>query len=263
MGGGTRAAAGFLHAHVPRSGARERPTRRCPRMRSFPMTVWKSMLRPIWTRESGHESRAHARGSRRVRAHGGGDRQLRRRPHRAIANCCRRFCEAAREHALAAVRADLRSASGMRSSRRNARRVCFRTQGERCTLHGARRESKMFSSCPSRGPFSRWTPAEFVERVLAKAFHAQAVMVGENFRFGHHQAGNTRVLADLGSHFGFETHMVSPVKLRGRVVSSSEIRRAIEAGKVGAGGRLLGRPYASRARWCRDTESARSKPCRR
>ena len=63
-------------------------------------------------------------------------------------------------------------------------------------------------------PFSRWTPADFVERVLVKGFHAKAVIVGENFRFGHHQAGNTRILAELGGHFGFETHIVNAVKLR-------------------------------------------------
>ena len=39
--------------------------------------------------------------------------------------------------------------------------------------------------------------------------------------------------------------MITPVKRRGRTVSSSEIRRAVEAGKVALAGRLLGRPYAT------------------
>jgi len=58
-----------------------------------------------------------------------------------------------------------------------------------------------------------WTPADFVERVLAKAFHAKAVIVGDNFRFGHRQAGDTRILAELGRHFGFETDVknIGPV----------------------------------------------------
>ncbi len=38
---------------------------------------------------------------------------------------------------------------------------------------------------------------------------------------------------------------MTPVKWRGRAVSSSEIRRAVESGKVALAARLLGRPYAT------------------
>ncbi len=116
------------------------------------------------------------------------------------------------------------------------------TLGERCTLL-AREGIENVLILPFTAAFSRRTPADFVERVLVKALHAQAVVLGENFRFGHRQAGDTRMLAELGGHFGFETHIVNAVKLRGRVVSSSEIRKNIEAGKVGLAGRMLGRPY--------------------
>jgi riboflavin kinase/FMN adenylyltransferase len=53
-----------------------------------------------------------------------------------------------------------------------------------------------------------------------------------------------QVLAGLGRELGFETEVVSPVKCRGRIVSSSGIRELIRAGKVGLAGRLLERPYA-------------------
>jgi riboflavin kinase/FMN adenylyltransferase len=49
----------------------------------------------------------------------------------------------------------------------------------------------------------------------------------------------------LGQIYGFETRVVTPVKARGRAVSSSEIRRAVESGKVALAARLLGRPYAT------------------
>ena len=117
------------------------------------------------------------------------------------------------------------------------------THRERCALL-AREGIENVLILPFTSVVSRWTPADFAERVLAKAFHAKAVIVGENFRFGHHQAGDTRVLAELGRHFGFETHVVNAVSLRGRVVSSSEIRKAIEAGYAGLAGRMLGRPFS-------------------
>jgi riboflavin kinase/FMN adenylyltransferase len=90
---------------------------------------------------------------------------------------------------------------------------------------------------------ARLTPEQFVEQMLVGDLHARIVMVGDNFRFGHKQAGDIKTLAELGSRFGFQTHIVGVVNCRGRVVSSSEIRRLIEAGGVAMAARLLDRPY--------------------
>lgn len=91
---------------------------------------------------------------------------------------------------------------------------------------------------------SRWTPEEFVKTVLVEAMQARAVMVGEDFRFGHKQAGTTEVLAQLGAHYGFEVDCIAPVNVRGERVSSSLVRQVTLAGKVNRACRLLGRPFA-------------------
>ncbi len=70
------------------------------------------------------------------------------------------------------------------------------------------------------------------------------VVVGENFHFGYQQAGNIKTLMELGARFGFETRVVEAVHRRGRVVSSSSVRRLIEAGNVARAARLLDRPYS-------------------
>jgi len=114
---------------------------------------------------------------------------------------------------------------------------------ERCSLM-AREGIEYVLVLPFTTEFSHWPPERFVERVLHQALHSRVVVVGENFRFGHKQAGDTAALEQFGQRFGFETRIVSPVKTRGRVVSSSAIRRAIEAGNVSLAGRLLGRCYA-------------------
>jgi riboflavin kinase/FMN adenylyltransferase len=97
-------------------------------------------------------------------------------------------------------------------------------------------------------PFTRelasLEPEDFVRQLLVGRLRAGAVLVGENFRFGHRQAGNARILADLGRQLGFETEVVSAVNCRGRLVSSSGIRQLIGAGSVGLAARLLQRPYA-------------------
>jgi riboflavin kinase/FMN adenylyltransferase len=97
-------------------------------------------------------------------------------------------------------------------------------------------------------PFTRelaaLEPADFVRRLLVERLRARAVLVGDNFRFGHRQAGDVRMLRDLGRQLGFETEVVAAVKWRGRVVSSSAIRELIGAGRVSLAARLLARPYA-------------------
>jgi len=117
------------------------------------------------------------------------------------------------------------------------------TQAQRCELI-ERENIESVVILPFTAEFSRLTPEEFAERVLAKALGARVVVVGENFCFGYRQSGDTEVLADLGLRLGFETRVLPPVKRRGRIVSSSEIRRAVESGRVQAAARQLERPYA-------------------
>lgn len=96
-------------------------------------------------------------------------------------------------------------------------------------------------------PFTRdvanLTPEEFVRSILVDKLAARAVLVGENFRFGHRAAGNIQTLRDLGAKYGFCIEAVTPVLRRGVVVSSSEVRRLIELGNVSAACRMLERPY--------------------
>src|SRR5579862_6585547 len=91
---------------------------------------------------------------------------------------------------------------------------------------------------------ARLTAEEFVEQVLVRKLGARAVVVGENFRFGNKQAGDTRLLRALGERLGFSTEVVSAVLCRGHRVSSSGLRQLVEAGEVARAERLLGRSYA-------------------
>ncbi len=91
---------------------------------------------------------------------------------------------------------------------------------------------------------ARLTPEEFAAEFLRDGLGARIVIVGENFRFGCKQAGDTKTLKELGSRFGFEVRLLETVKWRGRRVSSGEVRKLVAAGDVGIAGRLLGRPYA-------------------
>jgi riboflavin kinase/FMN adenylyltransferase len=97
---------------------------------------------------------------------------------------------------------------------------------------------------PFTEALARMSPEEFVRQILVEALGAKAVLVGENFRFGRGQAGDVRLLRELGRELDFLTEVIPAVTLRHSLVSSSEIRRLVDAGDVSRAGRLLGRPFA-------------------
>jgi phosphoribosyl 1,2-cyclic phosphate phosphodiesterase len=88
------------------------------------------------------------------------------------------------------------------------------------------------------------SPAEFVEQILVRDLCVRAILVGENFRFGHKQAGDVKLLSQLGAKYGFAVVIIHPVFYRGEVVSSTIIRREVAEGDVSHAARLLGRPFA-------------------
>jgi riboflavin kinase/FMN adenylyltransferase len=97
---------------------------------------------------------------------------------------------------------------------------------------------------PFTHDLAKLTPQEFVDQILVRDLQVRAVFVGENFRFGHKQAGNARMLLLLGAERGFDVIILPPVIHKGEVVSSTIIRREIACGDVAHAGRLLGRPFA-------------------
>ena len=90
---------------------------------------------------------------------------------------------------------------------------------------------------------------QFVEEVLVGCLQAVAVVVGEDFHFGHQREGNVDLLRKLGQAHGFD---VVPLPLIPRPdgidepVSSTAIRRALAGGDVARATAMLGRPFEAR-----------------
>jgi riboflavin kinase / FMN adenylyltransferase len=101
----------------------------------------------------------------------------------------------------------------------------------------------VFCVLPFSTEFSRLPPDEFVHVVLVEKLHAAAVVVGENFRFGHRAAGDFDELRTLGRKFGFSTEGVPMLRDDDVTLSSTFVRSSIDAGEVGQAARVLGRPH--------------------
>lgn len=90
---------------------------------------------------------------------------------------------------------------------------------------------------------SQWSPERFVEEVLVKALGARAVFVGANWRFGKGASGNADLLVELGRELGFDAEPVALEEVAGERVSSSRIRKTVEAGDMRLAAEMLGRPF--------------------
>ena len=86
-------------------------------------------------------------------------------------------------------------------------------------------------------------PEDFVDQILVRELQVRAVVVGDNFRFGHRQAGDVKLLRELGMRQGFEVVVHTPVMLGREIVSSTLVRKLVAEGDVRHAARALGRPF--------------------
>lgn len=73
---------------------------------------------------------------------------------------------------------------------------------------------------------------DFVKEILVSKLNAKKIIVGYDFNFAKNKEGNTTVLKNLSSEFGFELEVVKPIKIKGQRVSSTLIRDLILKGRV-------------------------------
>jgi len=101
----------------------------------------------------------------------------------------------------------------------------------------------VFCVLPFTVELSRMPPAEFVHELLVERLHVAAVVVGENFTFGHKAAGDVDLLRTLGRRFGFTIEGAGLLSQGEVTFSSTYIRSCIDAGDVAAAAEALGRPH--------------------
>lgn len=90
--------------------------------------------------------------------------------------------------------------------------------------------------------FSNLEPEDFIARLRAASPLLSRICVGQGWRFGRARRGDAALLHKWGD--SFQTTGVDPVSVDGRVVSSTIIRQAVEAGDLATARKLLGRDYA-------------------
>ncbi|MGZ8251354.1 MAG: bifunctional riboflavin kinase/FAD synthetase [Methylophilaceae bacterium] len=94
--------------------------------------------------------------------------------------------------------------------------------------------------CHFNQRFAALSSDAFMQDILHQSLNAQAILVGDDFRFG---AGRKGGVTDFVTA-GFELVSLPQVELDGVRVSSTAVRNALAIGQLAKATELLGRPYS-------------------
>lgn len=91
--------------------------------------------------------------------------------------------------------------------------------------------------------FRQLSPEGFLRFVLVGILGAEAVFVGEDFRFGCNQAGDVAYLREAQARWDFALEVIPPVLVNGEKASSTRTRTLLRAGDIPGVEAILGHPY--------------------
>jgi riboflavin kinase/FMN adenylyltransferase len=84
----------------------------------------------------------------------------------------------------------------------------------------------------------------FIRELLVASLGIRYLVVGDDFRFGHHREGDFELLRRAGQEYGFQVANTHSTLFKGQRVSSTRIREALARGELALAEQLLGRPYS-------------------
>ncbi len=99
---------------------------------------------------------------------------------------------------------------------------------------------------------------EFVSEVLIRRLHGEAFFLGPGHRFGNKARGDAELLKSFPGVKKAAVWEIAPViDETGEIISSSSVRRHLEAGQTELANRMLGRPYRLRGQVIHGAERGR------
>jgi riboflavin kinase/FMN adenylyltransferase len=96
---------------------------------------------------------------------------------------------------------------------------------------------------PFTKEFSEWTSEQYIQQLLVNTVGTSKLVIGYDHRFGKNREGSFEYLREHASEYGLEVEEIPREDVDAVGVSSSRIRRALEAGDVATANRYLGYEY--------------------
>jgi len=91
--------------------------------------------------------------------------------------------------------------------------------------------------------FSKQSPEDFVNKILLEKLGVKYFVVGDDFRFGHQRKGDFQLLKKMGEENGMHVVDTPTCDYKNERISSTRIRKLLEAGEIQSANELLGANY--------------------
>lgn len=88
--------------------------------------------------------------------------------------------------------------------------------------------------------FADQSATEYVEKFLVQILHPKFIVIGYDHRFGKNQSGQVSLLKELGLQWGYEIIETKAQKIDNQVISSTQIRKALQSGNILMANQMLG-----------------------
>ena len=92
--------------------------------------------------------------------------------------------------------------------------------------------------------FSKIKSSDFIKKIICKKLNAKFIFVSNNFRFGNKREGDVSQLINYETQYDYKIIKPEPLRIKGKVASSSLIRNFLEEGFLNKANKLLKR------NWC-------------
>lgn len=96
---------------------------------------------------------------------------------------------------------------------------------------------------PFTREFSEQSPEEYISKFLVDKFHPQTIITGYDHKFGKDRKGDYKLLEKWSKSYGYEVREIPEYVLQHVTVSSTRIRKALEAGEIKIANKYLGYEY--------------------
>jgi len=96
---------------------------------------------------------------------------------------------------------------------------------------------------PFTKEFSRLTALEFVRDLLVNQLNAKKIIIGYDHHFGRNRTASIEDLREYGTTYGFEVEEIDARELDEVAISSTKIRKSLEAGDITTANNYLGYPF--------------------
>lgn len=96
--------------------------------------------------------------------------------------------------------------------------------------------------------FSQQPAVQYIEQFLVARFNPGYIVIGYDHQFGFNRAGNVHLLEMYSQKHNYQVVRIEEEEIKNITISSTKIRRALQANDIEYANRLLGHPYLIRGR---------------